>query len=207
MISHRFKKPKRKTAGQMSLKAKADNSIYDPLEVGHALTDEVCNQLRICAETHAKIFDEDEFFIALVVASDPLIQLVRRHKYAAFLYMPKPRPQQSVFLYNKKTGDCFRLWSLPDAKTMAVISVLSSVSNKWKATKYWADSFFNGTFFQNIRAQYKISHLSEREYLDLHRPELIKASGDQLESSSPDPFDYSKITVKQIVDKYESFLD
>lgn len=194
---------KRKTAGEMSLKAASDDTVYDPLEVAHALTDDICEQLRICAHTHSKIFDEDEFFLILVIASDPLIQLVRRHKYTAFPYMPQPRPQQTVFLFNKATQSCKRLWALPNAKTMAIISEMPYVAPEWTNTKYWCDAFFAHTFFNSIREQYGISHLSEREYLDAHRAELIQAGCNEIEIPSSDPFDFSKVAVQKIINKCE----
>ena len=197
---------KRKTAGEMSLKAASDTSLYDPLEVAHALTDDMATQLQICAETHAKIFDMDEFCLILVIASDPLIQGVRRHKYTAFPFLPKPRPQQTVFTYNKRNGNCKRLWCLPNAKTMAIISEMPTVSEAWKATKYWCDSFFKHTFFDDIRKMHGIDMMTESEYLNAHRAEFVKAGADELEGLHSDPFDFSKVTVKQVVDKYEPIL-
>lgn len=192
---------KRKTAGEMSLKAASDNTVYDPLEVAHALTDDICEQLRICAHTHSKIFDEDEFFLILVIASDPLIQGIRRHKYTAFPYLPQPRPQQTVFLFNKHTQSYKRLWALPNAKTMAIISEMIHVSPEWENTKIWCDAFFAHTFFNTIRKQHNISHLSEREYLNANRAELIKAGCNEVESDVSNPFDFSKVAVEKVVDK------
>ena len=189
----------------MSLKAASDNTVYDPLEVAHALTDDICEQLRICAHTHSKIFDEDEFFLILVIASDPLIQGIRRHKYTAFPYMPQPRPQQTVFLFNKQTGSCKRLWSLPNAKTMAIISEMSYVAPEWTNTKYWCDAFFDHSFFNAIRKQYGIDNLSEREYLNAHRSELIQAGCNEIEGDSTDSFDFSKVAIQKVIDKNEAF--
>ncbi len=193
----------RKTAGEQALKAASDNTVYDPLEVAHALTDDICEQLRICAHTHSKIFDEDEFFLILVIASDPLIHGIRRHKYTAFPYLPQPRPQQTVFLFNKHTQACKRLWSLPNARTMAIISEMPYVAPEWTNTKYWCDAFFSHTFFNSIRKQHNISHLSEREYLDANRAELIKAGCNQLERKIADPFDFSKVAVEKVINKIE----
>jgi hypothetical protein len=197
---------KRKTAGEQALKAASDNTVYDPLEVAHALTDDICEQLRICAHIHSKIFDEDEFFLILVIASDPLIHGIRRHKYTAYPHMPQPRPQQTVFLFNKITQTCKRLWSLPNAKTMAIISEMPYVAPEWKDTKYWCDAFFAHTFFNSIRKQHGISHLSEREYLNAHRAELIQAGCNEVEVPSSDPFDFSKVAVEKIIDKRESLF-
>jgi len=142
---------KRKTAGEQSLKASSDTTRYDPLEIGYALTDDVAEQLKICAERHYPIFDMDEFCLVLIIAGDPLIHNVRRHKYYAYPYLPQPRPQQAVFLFNKRTQKCKRLWCLPDAKVMATISEMGYVSPKWSLTKAWCDAFFEGDFFDRIR--------------------------------------------------------
>lgn len=198
---------KRKTAGEMSLKALSDKSKYDPLEIGHALTDDVYQQLEICAKKHDKIFNEEEYCIGLIVASDPLIKGIRRHKYFAFLYLPQPRPQQSVFLYNKKTQKFRRLWSLPDAKTMAIISEMTHVAPIWRNTKSWCDAFFSRDFFKFIRCQHNISLLSESEYLQANREKLIKSGCKEVDTLSADPFDFSKITIKNIVNSDTTSVD
>ena len=198
---------KRKTAGELAVKAALDTTKYDPLEVGHALTDEVLENLRLCAERHEKIFDETEYCLILVVAGDPLIKGLRRHKYCAFLYLPQPRPQQSVYLYNKKTKGIKRLWSMPDAKVMATISEMSSVAPQWQETKAWCDAFFNGIFFEYIRKQHGIKMLSESEYLKAHREELIKAGCKESETPLSNPFDFSKITINKIVNTKTAVSD
>lgn len=191
---------KRKTAGQLSVKAASDTTKYDPLEVGHALTDDILDQLRICAERYDKIFDEEFYCLILIIAGDPLIKNARRHKYAAFLYLPQPRPQQVVFLYNKKTKDIKRLWSMPDAKVMATISEMKRVAPQWLQTKGWCDAFFDGVFFEYIRKEHDITMLSESEYLNANREELIKAGCKERHPTLPDAFDFSKIAVNKIVD-------
>lgn len=189
----------RKTAGELSLKAASDNSIYDPLELGYAISDDVTKQLALCAERHYHIFDEKEFCLVLVIAKDPLLHNIRRHKYYAYPYLPSPRPGQSVFIYDKATGNCKRLWSLPEAKTMAIISEMPTVDTKWKETKYWCDSFFNHTFWESIRSQHQISLLSENEFLNANRAELVKAGCNESDIPLPDSFDFSKVSVKQVV--------
>jgi hypothetical protein len=191
---------KRKTAGELSLKAASDSTKYDLLEVGYALTDDVISQLRICAERHEQLFDEVEYFIILIVAGDPLIKGIRRHKYAALFHMPKPRPQQACFLYNKSTKNLRRLWSLPDAKVMAVISEMKYVDRRWRNTKQWCDAFYRGDFFNFIRKQHKIKHLSESEYLDANREKLIQSGCQEVKTPFADPFDFSKISIEKIVD-------
>ncbi len=191
---------KEKTAGELSLKAASDATKYDPLEVAHALTDDVYEQLCICADRHDKIFDEDEFCLVLVVAGDPLLYNARRHKYYAYLFLPEPRPQQSVFLYNKITKKFKRLWSLPDAKVMAIISEMGYVAPEWRMTKGWCDSFFNKTFFEDIRHQYGITMPSEKEFLEAHHEKVVKPTLDNGRASLTDSFDFSKIKTDQVID-------
>ena len=190
---------KRKTAGELSLKAASDSTKYDPLEIGHALTDDVVKQLYICAQNHEKLFEENEFFICLFIATDPLIKGVRRHKYAAFLHLPSPRPNQSCYLYNKSTQEIKRLWTLPNPLVMAKISEMPIVAPQWEMTKAWCDAFYDKNFWEYIRTQHNIKHLSEIEYLNANREELIKAGCKESESILTDPFDFSKVTIKKII--------
>lgn len=198
---------KRKTAGELSLKAASDTTKYDPLEIGYGLTDDVVKQLYICAKNHEKIFDEEEFFICLFIATDPLIKGVRRHKYAAFIHMPSPRPNQSCYIYNRSNQQIKRLWSLPNPLIMATISEMKKVSSHWQMTKFWCDAFFSKNFWEAIRNQHKISHLSEHEYLNANREELINAGCKDVKSVPADPFDFSKVTINKIIDTNTAIIE
>lgn len=200
-------KKKRKTAGELSLKAASDNARYDPLEIAHALTDDVYEQLCICAERHEAVFAEDEYFLALIVAGDPLIRNVRRHKYCALLFLPQPRPQQAVFLYNRHTKRISRLWSLPDAATMAIMDEMTHVAPRWQRTKAWVRSFYAGTFFNDIRQEHGIKHLAECEFLDMHREKLAKPGLEDVSPGGADAFDFSKIMTNQVIDSQEPLAE
>ncbi len=190
----------RKTAGELSIQAAADKTKYDPLEVGYALTDDIINQVFICAHKHRHIFDESEYFVTLNIASDPLIKGIRRHKYSAFLYLPSPRPEQACFLYNRHTDQLKRLWSLPKAETMALLSEQTIVSKQWLQTKRWVDAFYRLKFWEHIRKEHNITHLSESEYLKLHKQELINAGAKESSSDFAEPFDFSKVKIDHIID-------
>ena len=102
---------KRVTAGELSRKAIADNTKYNALEVGHALANDIMPHLRECIENHKTIIDENEFCIVMLISKDPLITNLMRRKFYAWPYFPKPRPNQSVFLYNKGLDQItHRLW-------------------------------------------------------------------------------------------------
>ena len=189
-----------KTAGELSLQAAADKTKYDPMEIAHALTDGIVEEVFKCAHKHKSIFDESEYFITLNIASDPLIKGIRRHKYAAWLYLPSPRPEQSCFLYNKHTDQIRRLWSLPKAETMALLSEQTIVAKPWQKTKGWVDAFYRLKFWEYIRKEHNINHLSETEYIKLHKQELINAGAKESPTRITEPFDFSKIQINHIVD-------
>lgn len=190
---------KRPTAGEQSLKAASDFTKYDMLEVGEALTNDILREVWKCIDKHYDVIDEPEFCVIMVRASDPLIKGIMRKKYYAWPYLPKPRPEQVVFLYNKVRDDIIRLWSLPGAKVMAVMSEMNNVADQWKLTKFWCDAFYTPRFHEYIRAQHRIKLESEHEYLNTHRAELIKAGCNEGSSVDADAFDFSKITVNQVV--------
>lgn len=192
----------RKTAGQLQKKAKSDNTDYNLLELGHGVVDEILEELRTCRENHNKIFDEDEYCIVRQGALDPLLCTVKRYKYYGWLYLPKPRPDQTVFLYNKAT-DTFtkRLWSLPSAARMAQLaSTTTIVPKEYKEMQAWSVAFFKGTFWEFIRYQHGISMLSESEYLEANRNELLKSCGQLPPADVSETFDFSKIEVKNVMD-------
>jgi len=200
------KQTTKKTAGDLHLKAKAEEKM-DPLEVAHAQSDEVYENLVECAKRHEPIFKEDEFFVCLNIAHDPMLASVRRYKYWAWLFLPTPRPNQCVFLYKKADQSFKRLWCLPAPHVMATISETSYVAPAWQSTKRWCDSFYRQTFWEDIRKEHGINHLSEHEYRELHRDELLDASKDDVGSLGTDTFDFSKVGVNKVADKRELIVD
>lgn len=196
-----------KTAGELSRKASSDTTRYDPLEVAYALTDDVYDQLMICAEAHCSIFDQPQFCLGLYIAGDPLLKNLRRHKYCAFPWLPEPRPQQSVYLFTKSTQKIKRLWSLPNAAVMAVVSEMGYVAPQWQETKAWCDAFFDKTFFETIRGRNNLSMLSQQEWLDLYGPKVGDPVSDQVKGNVADTFDFSKIFTKQVVDSNKIGID
>lgn len=208
---------KRKTAGELSLQTAADTTKYDAREVGHALVEDnsIANGLVECAHRHFHLFDEEEYFVGYVIAADPMIKGIMRRKFFAMLYMPSPRPEQAVFLYSKKQDKFLkRLWVLPaaasanpDAWTMEKLYTTSVVPKEYLTMKQWSQAFYDGVFWPFIRRQHNINHLSEVEYLNAHREELIKASGNQVAPLETDSFDFGKIAIDQIVDTKTAVSD
>lgn len=216
-------KKNRVTAGELSRKAMADNTKYDALEVGHALADEIYPQLRQCIENHKTIIDENEFCIVMIIAKDPLIHNLMRRKFYAWPYLPKPRPNQSVFLYNKgKDEITHRLWILPSDMVMAELHSLPQVDKRYATMKAWSDAFYKGWkydkvsksfintdpchFWKYVRQDQKIDMPSEHEYFLEHREELIKAGCKEPSSSDTDAFDFDKINIEKVVDTQEALV-
>ncbi len=193
------------TAGQLANKALADSTNYNSIEVGHALTEDIARELMICAQRHKDIFNEDEYCVGYLIASDPLIHNLMRRKFFALLHLPSPRPNQAVFLYNKRLDQFTkRLWTLPNALTMACLSEQTLVDPKFKQMKAWCDAFYKFKFWEYIRKEANITMLSEQEYLKANREELIKAGCKQIDSSFSQPFDFSKVMVNKVIDPIET---
>ena len=166
----------RETAGSLAIKAALDCTQYNTEELGHETINDVAKQLEICAGEHSKIFDDDieEFFLCYVIAKDPLIENVMRVKYYALPWLPKPRPDQGCFLYNRPLDKYTHLWSLPNALTMSQLSTFDLVHTKFRRMKFWCDAFFKGIFWEAIRKENNINHLAEEEIVDRNTRALGK---------------------------------
>ncbi len=199
----------RLTAGELSKKASSDTTKYKALEVGHAMADGIEEQLRECINRHVKIIDEPEFCVVMVIAKDPLINNLIRRKFYAWPYLPKPRPNQAVFLYNKaKDRITKRLWILPSDMVMAELAGTSViVHKKYKTMQAWSVAFFKGTFWEYIRYEHNINMPSEHEYFLAHREELVKAGCQIPALGSTEAFDFDKIAINKIVDTQDVLLN
>jgi len=191
---------KRKTAGELSLKAASDSCKYDGREVAEAQMWDVIPQALRNARDHIEKIDEDEYCVVMVRASDPLIHGIVRQKFYSYPYLPSPRPEQAVWLYNKKLDALRFLWSLPPAKVMAAISEATVIHKKWERTKVWCDAFFNKQFWPHIRKEHNLDMLAELEFLNANREKLIQAGCKEGNTLLTDSFDFSKITVDQVID-------
>ncbi|MDC7243640.1 MAG: hypothetical protein PQJ44_06865 [Sphaerochaetaceae bacterium] len=190
----------KQTAGEKEKKVREDTTKYDPLEVGHAVSDDFMIHLEECAKLHEKTFDQKEFCVVFVLCDDPLLKTVTRRKFYAWPFLPKPRPRQGCFLYNTVTGKFKRLWILPQAGTMSILSTSTNVDNKWKTMKSWSDAFFDGTFHEYIRKEHNINMLSEAEYLKINGNKIVNSASNAISSNPTDPLDFAKVAIEKIVD-------
>jgi len=192
----------RKTAGELSKQAASDTTKYDALEVGHAMADDISVHLREAIENHKHLFDEKEFCVVMIIAKDSMIPNLIRRKFYCWPYLPKPRPNQAVFLYDKLRDKITkRLWVLPSDMVMAELAGTNIIVDKrYETMQAWSVAFFKGTFWDYIRHEHKITMPSEREYFLEHREELIKAGCQLPNVGDTESFDFSKIQIKNFVD-------
>lgn len=198
----------RVTAGELAKKALADNTKYDAREVGHAMSDDISVHLNQAIENHKDVISEDQFCVVMVIAKDPLIKNVIRRKFYCWPYLPSPRPNQSVFLYDRgKDRIIKRLWVLPSDMVMAELASMMIVHKRYKTMQAWSVAFFEGKFWEYIRYESQIDMPSEREYFLAHRDELIKAGCKPLDSTASHAFDFSKIAIEKIVDTQTACIE
>jgi len=198
---------KRKTAGELAKKALSDSTKYNALEVGHAMADDIEKHLYESISKYKDIIDEDEFCVVMIIAKDNMIPNLIRRKFYCWPYLPSPRPNQAVFLYNKRLDKIVkRLWVLPSAEVMAELASLLHVHKRYKTMQAWAIAFYEGKFWEYIRYESKITMPSEHEYFLQHREELIKAGCKIPTSNAIEPFDFSKIHIKEVVDTQEAVV-
>lgn len=197
------------TAGELSKKAMSDTTKYDALEVGHAIADDIEKHLYESARTHFPIINESEYCVVMVIAEDPLIKNLKRRKFYCWPYLPSPRPNQAVFLYNKCLDKITkRLWVLPSSMVMAELAGSQIfVDKRYETMQAWSVAFFKGTFWEFIRYQHDIKMPSEKEYFLEHREELIKAGCKIPDSNYTEPFDFSKIAIEKIVDTQAAVIN
>lgn len=207
----------KETVGAQTLKAAADTTKYDPLELGHALTDDLYDQLCICADTHdalieknplcKEIFHPDQYCIVAMLATDVLIPSVIRRKITALPFIPDPRPSMAVFLYNRHTQKFRRLWSLPNAKAMASLSTLDIVDRKWTQSKSWCDAFYEGTFFEYIKADNPdLKILPQPEWISVNHKKFIKPTSDSVDPLAAQTLDPTQVAVNKVIDSLDSFI-
>lgn len=198
----------RKTAGELSKKAFSDTTKYDAKEVGHALADDIGIHLRQAIENHKDIISETEFCVVMVIATDPLIKNLMRRKFYCWPYLPSPRPNQAVFLYNRDKDDIIkRLWVLPSAMVMAELTSLPIVDKRYHTMQAWSMAFMKGTFWDYIRHEHHITMPSEHEYFLAHREELIKAGCQVPDSNASHAFNFDKIMIEKVVDSQTIIAD
>lgn len=193
------------TAGQIQNKLNKDTTKYDALEVGHAMADDLEKHLYESVNIYKNRIEEKQFCVVMVIGKDPLLKNVTRRKFYCWPFLPKPRPNQAVFLFDKgKDRIVKRLWVLPSDMVMAELANIAIVDKRYQTMQAWSIAFFKGTFWDYIRYEHNINMLSETEYHLAKRDELLKTGVQVPASDFSDPFDFSKISIKKVVDPHDS---
>jgi hypothetical protein len=191
----------RKLAGELSKIASLDSTKYDYLEVGYALSEDVLKEVWKCIDTHKDILDCKEFCVIMLMADDNILKNVKRRKFYAWPFLPQPRPRQTVFHYKKSTDDICRLWSLPPAHVMAVISNMTYVDKRWAKSKGWCDAFFAFQFHDHIRKESGVRMLTEKEHVKkLGTDKVMDSAHNDLDALFPQEFDFNKPFEGKVVD-------
>lgn len=200
-----MRKNRHVTAGQLAKKASEDKTKYDALEVGYAMCENDEKHFRDCIELHRDKIDQDQFCLVMLLCDDPLIANMKRRKFYAWPFLPKPRPNQTVLLYDKRLDRIIKqLWVLPCAMVMAELAGTNVIVHKnYQRMQAWSVAFYKGTFWDYIRWEHNISMLSEHEALLAHRQKLIQSGAQLTQMTSSEPFDFSKIQINNIVDTKE----
>lgn len=171
------------------------------------MSQDIESHLYEAAIKYESMIGEPEYCVVMVVAKDPLIKNLIRRKFYCWPYLPKPRPNQAVFLYNKKLGRITkRLWVLPSDMVMAELASLAVVDKTYKTMQAWSVAFFEGKFWEYVRYESGIDMLSEHEYFLKHREELIKAGCNVPSPSDTEPFDFDKIQIEKIIDTQQAVI-
>ena len=189
---------KHETVGEKQHKASLDSTKYDAREVAYGRMETAPEMFEQCAKRHCKIFDEDEFFVVSLIVYDPMIKNLRRNKYYADLFMPAPRPQQTVFLYNKVHDTWRYMWTIPDPVTIVEISEALYVPKEDRRVKQWIDAIYNRTFWPTIRKMHGIDHLSREEFVELNRDKIPSHVADKGDPLRAETFDFSKVNFGEV---------
>lgn len=191
------------TAGEKANKALKDEAKYNPQDIAHGMAEDIFKGLQESVELYYPHIEQEQFCAVYVRAADPLIPNLIRNKFYCWPWLPKPRPDQGVFLFDKRVNNFTkRLWVLPPPHTMAELASSQELlmAEPYRNMRDWSVAFFKGTFWEFIRYQHDIDMLSQDEYMKLHGKELFEPDGDFANGGITETFDFSKITVGQHAD-------
>jgi hypothetical protein len=156
----------RQTAGELSKKALSDTTVYNATEVGQAMVEDIEKHLYDAVKNYIDKIDQEKFCVVMLIGKDLLLTNLIRRKFYCWPFLPKPRPNQAVFLYEKSKDKITKcLWILPCDAAMSELASLTAVHKKYKNMQKWSKAFFDGKFWDTIRNESRIDLKSEYECL------------------------------------------
>lgn len=199
---------KRKKAGQLNAELRKETCPYEAGEVVQEMTKDIPEQLYQCARNHREVIDEPEYCVIMLLRKEPHLENIIRHLYFAWPYMPKPRPDQSVFIYNKAKDSLDLLWTLPPAHALAMLSEMQVVDQGYFNMKKWCDLYWDElkgkrVWAEEIRKWTGCKLETEDEFLKAHSEELAKLSLNFPDSGGSDSLNFTVVDGQKVSDGAE----
>lgn len=171
----------KKTTAQINNENLKDTTNYDAMEIAEQGVNTLEKQLQIAIDRGRQQFSENVFSVIMLFKQDPRQTTVLKRVFTASPFMPKPRPDQAVWVYNRITDKLTFMWSLPNAHITSCLSVMLAPPKYWQRTATWCRAFFEGRLVDLIRKETGITLETEREFLRSHREELAKMASNNVE--------------------------
>lgn len=147
---------KRETVGKISseLIEKAPES-RDPIELQRAMTKEFIDELNKCVVDNQHKYIGD-FYVIVITKRERLMPNVLRNYFFPRQSCPTPEYDQSVFRYNRSTGDLIYLWTVPskDACYYLKDHMLEVVPEEQDLLRYVL-AFFDGSLLRYAKKMNK----------------------------------------------------
>lgn len=168
----------RKTTAQIYNELMKDRTKYSSLEVAEAQLLTVPKQLEEVIQRAKKELAEDTFAIVMVLKKDFRMAYCVKRMFFYSAFLPKPMPDQAVWVYTHSTGKLQFMWSLPEPEECVYLSWMVQIDPKFKRTAEWCRGYFNKTLLDQRRKETGVTLETEKEYLELNREKLTNALSD-----------------------------
>ena len=181
-------------------KVARDSAGYSVFESATAWSQDIMEQVEVCAEKHKDTFDSGEFCVVMIYADEPLIKGMKRRKFYAWPFLPKPRASQTVWYVRPKHNVVRMLWALPAADTIASLALMVNVDPSYRNMKRWSEWIYEPGFYEKARKEFGISMLSEEEHLEVMRKKNPQLVGEDLGPTPTNPIDSIKFAAQEVAD-------
>lgn len=171
----------RKTTAQTYNELMKDSTKYKSMEVAEQQLLSLPKQLEELIERAEQELDEDVFALVMILKKDFRMAYVVKRIFFYSAFLPKPMPDQAVWVYTKSTGKLEFMWSLPEPECCVYMSHMIQIDPKWKRTSDWCRGYFDKTLIDQRRKETGVKLETESEFLELNRNKLTNALNDYQE--------------------------